>query len=61
MKKSDWKDLLPEVVACINEPPSEGTLGNAPEDDTRSEAVIFGLQKQNAAEAEDTDETTEGT
>ena len=30
--KKDWKALLPEVVKGINESPTEGTLGKAPED-----------------------------
>ena len=54
--KKDWKALLPEVVKGINESPTEGALGKAPEDVAKDELDSFDLQKVNAAKAEETEE-----
>ena len=43
------------MVKGINESPTEGALGRAPEDVKDHELVIFDLQKANAAKAEETE------
>ena len=54
-QKKGWKELLPNVVKGINESPTEGALGRAPEDVRDNELAIFDLQKANAAKAEETE------
>ena len=43
------------MVKLINESPTEGALGRAPEDVKDDELAIFDLQKANAAKAEETE------
>ena len=55
-QNTPWRELLPKVVAGINESPSEALMGKAPVDVEGSENAIFDIQKANAAKAEETEQ-----